>query len=66
MGQWAVPGDPNIRIVPEALGDEERAQASARDHRWLAHCKPVVGHDVYGVAHYQYAAPGCEYGPGAD
>ncbi len=66
MAQWAVPGDPYVRTVPEALGEAERAQATARDHKWLAHCHPVIEHDIYGVARYQYAAAGCEYGIGSD
>jgi hypothetical protein len=52
--------------VPQALGDEERAQAAVRERKWLAQCHPVVRRDPYGVARYQYAARGCEYGIGAD
>ena len=65
-GNGAAGGDPNVRVVPQALGDEERAQAAAREHKWLAQCQPVVRRDPYGVARYQYAARGCEYGVGAD
>ena len=64
--QWAIPGDPHIRAVPELLGGAERAQAAARDRRWLTRCRPVIARDAYGVARYAYAAPGCEYGVGAD
>jgi hypothetical protein len=64
--QWGTPGDPHVRTVPEALGDAEKAQAATRDRRWLIRCHPVVERDAYGVARYQYAAPGCEYGVGAD
>jgi hypothetical protein len=66
VGQWGPRGDPNVRVVPQALGNEERAQAAAREHKWLAQCQPVVRRDPYGVARYQYAARGCEYGIGAD
>ena len=66
VGQWGPGGDPNVRVVPQALGNEERAQAAAREHKWLAQCQPVVRRDPYGVARYQYAARGCEYGVGAD
>lgn len=64
--QWATPGDPYVRTVPEALGETEKAQIAARERKWLARCRPVVEHDIYGVARYQYAAPGCEYGVGTD
>ena len=64
--QWGIAGDPNVRGVPEALGEAEKAQAVARDRKWQAHCRPVVERDYFGVARYQYSAPGCEYGVGAD
>jgi len=48
------------------LGDEEKAQAAARERKWLAQCQPAIRRDPYGVARYQYAARGCEYGIGAD
>ena len=64
--QWGPGGDPNVRVVPQALGDDERAQAAARERKWLAQCHPVVRRDPYGVARYLYAARGCEYGVGAD
>jgi hypothetical protein len=66
VGQWGAGGDPNIRAVPQALRDEERAEALAREHKWLAQCQPVIDRDQYGVARYRYAARGCEYGVGAD
>jgi hypothetical protein len=31
VAQLATPGDPDVRTVPEALGEAERAQATARD-----------------------------------
>ena len=64
--QWAVPGDPYVRTVPDILGGVERGQAAARDRKWFAHCRPVVERDNYGVARYQYSERGCEYGLGAD
>ena len=65
-GQWGIARDPYVRAVPEALGEAEKAQAVARDRKWLTHCHPVVERDYFGVARYQYSAPGCEYGVGAD
>jgi hypothetical protein len=59
-------GDPYIRLVPEPLGDAEKERVEARDHKWLARCRPTVKHDRYGVARYYYSAPGCEFGVGAD
>ena len=66
VGQWGSGGDANVRGVPKPLGDEERAQAAARERRWLAKCEPVIERDRFGVARYHYAARGCEYGIGAD
>jgi hypothetical protein len=34
VGQWGPRGDPNVRVVPQALGNEERAQAAARTNGW--------------------------------
>ena len=62
--RWAPPTDPFIRIVPQPVGDAERGRAIERDRKWLARCRPVVAQDHYGVARYQYAAPGCEFGVG--
>jgi hypothetical protein len=64
--QWGPTGDPNVRTVPKPLGEEEKAQAAARERRWLAQCQPEIRRDPYGVARYIYAARGCEYGVGAD
>jgi len=66
VAQMATGGDPYVRIVPEALGEAQRAQLAARDRKWVARCHPVVERDSYGVARYRYAAPGCEYGLGTD
>ena len=64
--QWGTAGDPYIRQVPETLGEAEKARLATRDHKWLARCRPVIERDRYGVARYYYAAPGCEFGVGAD
>jgi hypothetical protein len=64
--QWGAAGDPHVRTVPRGLGEAEKVQAATRERRWLIHCQPVIERDAYGVARYQYAAPGCEYGVGAD
>jgi len=66
VSQGANVDDPYLRIVPDALGEADEARASARDHRWLARCRPVLEHDIYGVARYRYAAPDCEFGAGAE
>ena len=66
VAQLATAGDPYVRVVPEALGEAQKAQLAARDRKWLAQCHPVVERDRYGVARYHYAAPGCEFGLGAD
>jgi hypothetical protein len=66
VGQWGLGSDPYVRTVPETLDEGEKAQAAARDHKWLTRCRPVVERDIYGVGRYQYSAPGCEYGLGAD
>jgi len=64
--QWGTAGDPYVRQVPEILGEAEKARLATRDHKWLAHCRPVIERDRYGVARYHYAAPGCEFGVGTD
>ncbi len=64
--QWGTAGDPYVRQVPQALGDAEQARLAARDHKWLARCRPVIERDRYGVARYYYAAAGCQFGVGAD
>jgi hypothetical protein len=67
VAQWATAaGDPNIRAIPETLGDAEKAYATARDHQWLARCRPVIERDGYGVPRYRYSAQGCEFGVGTD
>jgi hypothetical protein len=66
MAQWGFPGDPHVRPVPETLGAADKAQAATRERRWLIHCNPVIARDAYGVARYQYAVPGCEYGIGGE
>jgi hypothetical protein len=58
--------DPYVRIVPEPIGETQKAQFAARDRRWVDHCHPTVQFDRYGVARYRYAATGCEFGVGAE
>lgn len=64
--RWGPAGDPYVRLVPEPLGQSEKARLMARDRSWLARCRPVIEYDRYGVARYHYSAPGCEFGLGAD
>jgi len=66
VAQWATAGDPYIRVVPDTLGEAEKAHATAQDRKWLTRCRPVIEHDGYGVARYHYSAPGCEFGIGSD
>ena len=66
VAQWATAGDPNVRVVPESLGDAQKAQIAARDRKWLTQCHPVIERDRFGVARYRYSAPGCEFGLGTD
>jgi hypothetical protein len=60
--RWSEVGDPYIRTVPQPSGDAEQARALERDRKWQDHCRPVITPDRYGVARYQYSAPGCEFG----
>lgn len=66
VAQWATAGDPYIRVVPELLGEAQKAQLAARDRKWVAQCHPVITRDTYGVARYHYSAPSCEFGLGAE
>jgi hypothetical protein len=54
--------DPNIRYVPAPHSEAEVAEMRQREQGWLALCRPQVLQDRYGVEHYVYAAPGCEFG----
>jgi hypothetical protein len=66
VAQMATAGDPYLRVVPEALGETQKAQLAARDRKWVAQCHPVVERDMYGVARYRYSTPGCEFGLGTE
>jgi hypothetical protein len=66
VDNWGASNDPYVRTVPDTASEAEKAQLAQRDHRWLAHCRPLVQRDSYGVARYYYAAPGCEFGIGSD
>lgn len=66
VAQWATAGDPYVRVVPEPLGEAQKAQVAARERKWLAQCHPVIERDRLGVPRYRYSAPGCEFGLGMD
>lgn len=54
--------NPHLIHVAPPSSEEDIEAAAERDRRWVAHCRPVIKQDRYGVRRYQYAAPGCEYG----
>jgi hypothetical protein len=60
--RWGEAGDPYIRVVPQPVTADEKNQSAERDHKWEQRCQPVIAQDRYGVARYQYSAPGCEFG----
>ena len=62
VARWGEAGDPYIRTVPPPADDVERARSAERDRKWEARCHPGIVQDRYGVARYQYAAPGCDFG----
>ena len=64
--RWAPAVDPYVREIPERTDPAEKAAREARDHKWLARCRPVVEHDRLGVRHYRYSAPGCAFGVSED
>jgi len=64
--EWRQAVDPYVRIVPEPLDAAERARIIAADRKWFSRCRPVKTTDIYGVARYRYAVPGCEYGVSGD
>ena len=53
---------PHIVTVPQPQSEQDRAEAEARDRRWVERCRPVIRQDQYGMPRYVYAAAGCEYG----
>ncbi len=53
---------PNPHIIPVQPTTEEIAAAEQRERQWVARCRPSLRQDNYGVSHYVYAAPGCEFG----
>jgi hypothetical protein len=59
--RWGAYGDPYVRLVPPQT-EAEKALSAERERKWQAHCRPAVFQDAYGVARYEYAAPGCEFG----
>jgi hypothetical protein len=60
--RWAPAVDPYVRDIPEPSDPAEKAHREARDHKWLARCRPVIEPDRLGVRRYRYSAPGCEFG----
>lgn len=60
--RWGDPTNPYIKTVPPAADDAERAHAAERERKWERRCQPTIQQDRFGVARYQYAAPGCEFG----
>jgi hypothetical protein len=62
VNRKGIGGDPHVIRVPEPLSDAEREHAAERERQWVAHCRPVIHQDRYGVPRYSYAAPGCEFG----
>ena len=60
--RWGEAEDPYIRHVPQPVTEEERTRAAERDRKWEQRCHPAIAQDRYGVARYEYAAPGCEFG----
>jgi hypothetical protein len=54
--------NPYLIYVPQPSSEEAAEEASERDRRWMARCRPIIRQDQYGVPRYHYAAPGCEYG----
>jgi hypothetical protein len=63
---WGGAGDPYIRIVPPPRDAAAAALAQERERRWVDRCRPIIEPDVFGVPRYRYAAPGCEFGVGAN
>lgn len=65
---WGLPGGSLAAItnVPGPQTDEERAEAVERDRKWVAHCKPSLREDRYGMKRYVYEKPGCEFGKTAN
>jgi hypothetical protein len=59
--RWGAYGDPYVRLVPPQT-EAEKALSADRERKWQARCRPAVFQDAYGVARYEYAAPGCEFG----
>ena len=62
VARWGEAGDPYVRMVPPPADDTERTRSAERDRKWEQRCRPVIMQDRYGVARYQYAAAGCDFG----
>jgi hypothetical protein len=64
VARWNT-GTANVRSVA-AQDPRDAAESAERERKWVARCKPVIKQDRYGVARYEYAAPGCEFGKSED
>jgi hypothetical protein len=62
VSRWGPAVDPYVREIPEPIDAAEKAHREARDHKWLARCRPVIEPGRLGVRRYRYSAPGCEFG----
>jgi hypothetical protein len=62
VARIGVATDPYVRQVPQPETEAEKTRATARDHRWIDRCRPVITQDRLGVPRYHYSAPGCEFG----
>ena len=58
--RWEWTGHPDLRGGPP--NEQEVAESAERQRQWEARCHPLIKQDQYGVGHYYYAAPGCEFG----
>jgi len=64
--RWGPAGDPYIRTVPPPADAAAAALSAERERRWVDRCHPIIEPDLFGVPRYRYAAPGCEFGVGAN
>ena len=53
---------PKIIHVPKPETQAEQDEADKREHEWLNVCDPTFRRDSFGVEHYVFKKPGCEYG----
>jgi hypothetical protein len=53
---------PKIIQVPQPTTQAEQDAADRREREWLNVCDPTFRRDSFGVDHYVFKKPGCEYG----